>query len=153
MPSRITLGASLAVILALVACGDSSGSSTTGATDTAALETSLTVRYEAVTGVNGLVLVASLANPGEAPVASACSFADADPWSGSSLFASASPDNPCGFDAPFGQPMSEPRTYSYSVGVFVPGEQVPTRCATGEVAVSGATEIVITDADLSTDCG
>ena len=151
---------SVAVVLLLVvaACGDDGGGTTTsaggGVTTAPPAPTELRFTFDGVTGVDGKILVAMVSGADGAIAGTACLPADADPFSGMAVVATAAPDNPCGHDAPYGVRLTTAGAFTYFVAAFEPGSQVTEVCSRGEVTVQGPTEVVITAADLSgANCG
>ena len=130
---------SVAVVLLLVvaACGDDDGGGTTtsaggGVTTAPPAPTELRFTFDGVTGVDGRILVAMVSAADGAIVGTACLPADADPFSGMAVVATAAPDNPCGHDAPYGVPLTTAGAFTYFVAAFEPGSQV-TEIEPGEV--------------------
>ncbi|HAX81526.1 MAG TPA: hypothetical protein DCY40_03025 [Actinobacteria bacterium] len=139
------------------ACGDDDAATTTVATTgttTAATTappapTELRFTFEGVTGVQDKILVATVFLTGDQSVAgTVCVPVTADPFSGSGVVATAAPDNPCSYDAPYGVLLTAEGAYSYVIAAFTPGTQTASACASGEVTVAGPSEVVIAAADL-----
>ena len=152
---------SVALLLLVVvgACGDDDGGATTVTTAAGAdtttttgvtqVPTELRFTFEAVTGVQGKVLVATVFDNAGGIAGTVCLPADSDPFSGSAVVMTSAPDNPCGYDAPFGVLLTADGDFGYFVAAYAPGTQVTEVCAQGEVTVDGPTEVVIAAADLS----
>lgn len=152
-----TRSVALLLLLAVAACGDDDGAATTvttagdvGTTTTTGAPATAELRFtfDAVTGVEGKVLVATVFGDGEI-AGTVCLPADSDPFSGTALVMTSEPDNPCGHDAPFGVLLTTEGDFSYFVAAYTPGTQVTEVCAQGDVTVEGSTEVVIAASDLS----
>lgn len=146
----------LAMVLA-GGCGDDAATTTAATTGTTTATTAvppapteLRFSFEAVTGLQDRILVATVFATGDSSVAgTACVPVTSESFSGVGVVATAAPDNPCSHDAPYGVPLTAAGDYGYFVAAFTPGTQTASACATGEVTVAGPTEVVITAADLS----
>ncbi len=164
MLAKSTRSLAIVALMALFAagCGDDGGAGSVQTTASAApgstagesgseASPSLTLLAEEITGSQGQLLVAVLSAAGR-PVGSVCIGVDADPFSGSGVFSTFDPNNPCGKDAPYGEVITEDATYAVTIGVVTPGETVPSLCADATATISGPSELRITGADLASDC-
>lgn len=153
------------VVILVGACGDDdgggtatttvAGTSTTAAGSTTAGGPSLTLTVEGLAGFEGRVVVGSLlsAEGGNGGVqGTVCLQVDADPWTGSGVFSTADPSNPCGKDSPFGEVVAQDGDYSLIVGVYTPGESTPAVCVSTTATISGPSEVVVAAADMVPNC-
>jgi hypothetical protein len=149
------------VVIVVGACGDDdnggSAPATTAATaigSTTEGTPSLTLVVEGISGSQGQLVVAVLSSTsGAGPVESVCLGVDRDPFSGTGVFSTFDPNNPCGKDSPYGEVISEDGEYSVTVGVVTPGETMPSLCVDVAATIAGPSELKITGADMSSDCG
>jgi len=153
------------VVILVGACGDDDGrdgtTTTTAATTTSAATTttgtpSLTLTVEGLSGFEGRTVLGSLfpAQGGGSggPQGTVCLQVDADPWTGSGVFSTSDPNNPCGKDSPYGEVVAEDGDYSLIVGVYTPGETTPAVCVTTAATISGPSQITVAAADLVPNC-
>jgi len=154
------------VVILVGACGDddggegttttaAAGTSTNAAGSTTAGATSLTLIVEGLAGFEGRTVVGSLfsAEGGSGGVqGTVCLQVDADPWTGSGVFSTADPSNPCGKDSPFGEVIRQEGDYSLIVGVYTPGETTPAVCLNTTATISGPSEVVVAAADMVPNC-
>lgn len=146
----------LAVML-LGACGDDTAATTTAPTvttvpgPTTTGTPSLRLTVEDLTGAQGKIVLGSLFG-GTGPVGTVCLPVDADPWTGSGIFTTSDPANPCGKDAPYGQVIAENGEYSLGIGVFTPGETSASACLDTTVVIAGPSDLTIAGRDLATEC-
>jgi hypothetical protein len=135
--------------------GESGDAPSTTQTEPAAdAPPSLTLTVESLTGYPGYIVVAVMTPAGGpgGPIGSACLLVTGDPFSGSDVFSTFAPDNPCGKDAPYGAVIDGPGNYVVTVGVLIPGEQSPAACLEAPVTVIGATELTVAGPQFGTDC-
>ncbi len=161
MSRIVRLGGAVAVLLLVVAaCGDDDATTTTTVAVTTAATAPTTAppapselrfTFEGITGAQGKILVGTVFAAGGEMVATICVPVASDPFSGMAVAATAAPDNPCGHDAPFGEPLMSDGAYSYIVAVYTGGSQTAEACAFGDVTVDGPTEVVIAAADVTAD--
>jgi hypothetical protein len=151
-------------MLVAAACGDDDAATTTTASATTAATspttapttappalTELRFSFEGIAGAQGKIMVGTVFADGGALVATVCEPVASDPFSGMAVAATAAPDNPCGHDAPYGEPLTVDGVYSYMVAIYTGGSQTAEACGFGEVTVDGPTEVVIGSTDLTAD--
>ncbi len=153
------------VVILVGACGDDdsggtattavAGTSTTTAGSTTTGGSSLTLTVEGLAGFEGRVVVGSLssAEGGNSGVqGTVCLQVDADPWTGSGVFSTADPSNPCAKGSPFGEVITQDGDYSLIVGVYTPGESTPAVCVNTTATISGPSAVIVAAADMVPNC-
>ncbi len=143
------------VVILVGACGDDDGGEET--TTTAGITTtgtpSLTLTVEGLSGFEGRTVVGSLFTAGNSgPPGTVCLQVDADPWTGSGVFSTSDPNNPCGKDSPYGVVIAADGDYSLIVGVYTPGERTPAVCVNTTATIAGPSEVTVAGADLVPNC-
>jgi hypothetical protein len=149
---RPLIGLLLAAVL-FAGCGDDASPTTTGGSTVPPAPTEVRFTADGLTGSSGATLVAQVFDGSGALLASACLPVAADPFSAMAVAATSAPDDPCNHEPPYGALLDVAGVYSWTVGVYVPGEQVASACASGEVTVDGPTEIMLTDDDFGACAG
>ena len=145
------------VVLALLlgACGDDDGAeaSTTVPASGGSGTPPLSVTVDGLAGFESRIVVGILSPmDGAGVMGSVCLPIDADPWTGTGVFSTFDPDNPCGNDHPYGEVIDSDGDYSLVVGVLIPGESTPKACLDTTATISGPTAVTIAAVDLVTDC-
>jgi hypothetical protein len=157
VPTSTVRPAAILVVLALSlgGCGDEDGSETaqTAVSSESPTTPGLSITVEGVAGFESRIVVGIL-SPSDAvgPRGSVCLPIDRSPWTGTGVFSTFSPDNPCGKEPPYGEVIASDGEYSLVVGVLIPGESTPEACLETTATISGPSAVTVTGTDLVSDC-
>jgi hypothetical protein len=143
----------LCLVMVLGACGDDDSVTTTAAGTTSPTATTapteLRFTFEGIVGLQGKTLVGTVFAATGGVVGTVCVPVTADPFTGTAVVATASPDNPCGHEPPYGVPLTAAGTYDFLVAAYTPGSQTAEVCFSSNVTFDGPTQIVVGTSNLS----
>jgi len=150
-----------AAVLFVGACGDDDGGATPATTvaptvaadPDATAEPSFSATVEGLVGFEGKIVVGVLLpTAGGSPQGFVCLPIDADPWTGTGIFTTSAPDNPCDKEPPYGETIDSAGEYSLMLGVYTPGESAPEVCLETVATLFGPSSVTVGGASLVPDC-